>query len=93
VTTLGAQARDAADRRRALDDVSLPLARRLVGTLDRAVQQGGASLGELLLARRTLGELLLDATDVQLLSFRVAAELGRAGAVGPPPPGGLGDAS
>jgi len=93
VTTLGAQARDAADRRRALDDVSLPLARRLVDTLDRAVQQGGASLGELLLARRTLGELLLDAADVQLLSFRVAAELGRAGAVGPPPPGGLGDAS
>src|SRR5262245_20902143 len=93
VATLGAQARDAADRRRALDEVSLPLARRLVDTRDRAVQQGGASLGELLLARRTLGELLLDATDVQLLSFRVAAELGRAGAVGPPPPGGLGDDS
>ena len=58
----------------ALETSSLPLARRLVDTLQSAVQQGGASLGELLLARRTLGELLLDAADVQLLSFRVAAE-------------------
>jgi outer membrane protein, heavy metal efflux system len=93
VTALAAQARDAETRRRALDDSSLPLARRIVETLERAVQQGGASISELLLARRTLGELLLDATDVQLLSFRVASELGRAGAVGPPAPGDLGDAS
>jgi cobalt-zinc-cadmium efflux system outer membrane protein len=93
VTALAAQARDAEARRRALDDSSLPLARRLVETLDRAVQQGGASLSELLLARRTLGELLVDAADVELLSFRVASELGRAGAVGPPPPADLAAAS
>src|SRR5262249_10205263 len=93
VTALAAQARDAEARRRVLDDSSLPLAHHLVETLDRAVQRGGASLSELLLARRTLGELLLDAADVQLLSFRVSTELGRAGAVGPPPPGDLGAAS
>ncbi len=93
VTALAAQARDAAARRQTLDGSSLPLARRIVDTLDRAVQQGGASIGELLLARRTLGELLLDAADVQLLSFRVSAELGRVGAVGPPPPGELGQSS
>ena len=43
-------------------------------------------MSELLLARRTLGELLLDSADVQLLSFHVAAALARNGPTGPPPP-------
>jgi outer membrane protein, heavy metal efflux system len=86
---LATQSRDVEARRRALQDSSLPLARHLVETLDRAVQQGGASLSELLLARRTLGELLLDSADVQLLSFHVAAGLARNGATGPVPPADL----
>ncbi len=83
---LGTQSRDLDSRRRVLQDSSLPLARHLVETLDRAVQQGGASISELLLARRTLGELLLDSADVQLLSFHVAAGLARTGSAGPVPP-------
>lgn len=83
---LAAQARDADIRLRALEDSSLPLARQLVATLEGAVQRGGAPLSELLLARRTLGELMLAAADVRLLSFRIAAEIGRAGGAGPPAP-------
>ena len=86
IGALTAQAREATTRREALETSSLPLARRLVDTLQSAVQRGGASLGELLLARRTLGELLLAAADVRFLSFRLAAEIGRAGALGPPAP-------
>ena len=86
IGALVAQAREAADRREALESSSLPLARQLVDTLQSAVQRGGASLGELLLARRTLGELLLAAADVRFLSFRLASEIGRAGALGPPAP-------
>ena len=83
---LASQAHDLAARRRTLSETSLPLARRLVDTLEKAVRQGGTSLSELLLARRGLGELLLDSADVQLLSFRVGALLARNGPSGPPPP-------
>jgi len=86
---LATQSRDIDARRRGLQDSSLPLARHLVETFDRAVQQGGAPLSELLLARRTLGELLLDSADVQLLSFHVAASLARNGSTGPVPPADL----
>jgi len=83
---LATQAEDVAARRRALTETSLPLARRLVDTLERAVRQGGTSLSELLLARRSLGELVLDDADVELLAFRVDAALARNGAAGPPAP-------
>src|SRR5262249_61609580 len=83
---LEAQAREVTERQHVLTTTSLPLAHRLVDTLERAVQQGGAGLSELLLARRSLGELQLDAADVQLLSYRIASELARNGAVGPPAP-------
>jgi cobalt-zinc-cadmium efflux system outer membrane protein len=85
-SALEAQASDLAARRRTLADTSLPLARRLVETLEKVVRQGGTSQTELLLARRGLGELLLDSADVQLQSFHVAAALARNGPTGPPPP-------
>ena len=88
-SALEAQASDLAARRRTLSDTSLPLARRLVETLEKAVRQGGTSQTELLLARRGLGELLLDSADVQLQSFHVAAALARNGPTGPPPPADL----
>src|SRR5262249_61921669 len=88
-TALEAQARDVAERQHALATTSLPLAHRLVDTLERAVQQGGAGLSELLLARRSLGELQLDAADVQLLSYRIASGLARTGSVGPAAPAEL----
>jgi cobalt-zinc-cadmium efflux system outer membrane protein len=93
IDTLVDQAHEAAARREALESSSLPLARRLVDTLQSAVQRGGSSLSELLLARRTLGELLLAAADVRFLSFRLTAEISRAGALGPPAPVDLTPAS
>jgi cobalt-zinc-cadmium efflux system outer membrane protein len=83
---LAAQARETEVRRRALDETSLPLARRVVATLDQVVAQGGASLNELLLARRSLGELLLDDADVRLRAFRIASARARIGTAGPPAP-------
>jgi len=90
---LEAQARDLAARRRTLTEVSLPTAQHLVDTLEKAVRQGGTPLTELLLARRGYGELLLDAADVQLQSFRVGAALGRNGPSGPPAPADLAPAT
>ena len=86
---LAAQGADVEKQRLVLHDRSIPLARTLVRTLDSAIQRGGASLQDLLLARRTLGELLLDSADLDLQAFRISTASARNGAGGPPPPPGL----
>lgn len=86
---LDAQAREIAERRRTLHDTTLPLARQLVDTLERTVARGGTSLGDLLLARRSLGELLLDDADTRLTAFHLAVARGRNAAGGLPAPSDL----
>jgi len=86
---LASQAADVEKQRIVLHDRSIPLARSLVRTLDSAVQRGGASLQDLLLARRTLGELLLDSADLDLQAFQISSATARNGAAGPPLPRAL----
>ena len=50
------------------------------------VQRGGAPLPDLLLARRTLGELQLDAADLDLFTFRLSVARSRAAGELPPFP-------
>ena len=73
----GAEAASLAERRAQLTNETLPLARSVVSRLDAAVQRGGAEIQDLLLARRTLGELLLEAADVDLTAFHLDVERSR----------------
>ena len=73
----GAEAASLEARRQRLADETLPLARSVVDRLDSAVSRGSADIQDLLLARRTLGELLLEATDVDLTAFRLDVERSR----------------
>ena len=73
----GAEAASLAERRAQLTDETLPLARSVVTRLDSAVQRGGAEIQDLLLARRTLGELLLESADVDLTAFHLDVERSR----------------
>ncbi len=73
----GAEAASLEARREQLTKETLPLARSVVERLDSAVQRGGADIQDLLLARRTLGELLLEAADVDLTVFRLDVERSR----------------
>lgn len=83
---LGAQARAVEERRRVLQDTTLPLARQVVDTLEKTLARGGTSLVDLLLARRSLGELLLDDADTRLTAFHLAVARGRNGSGGLPAP-------
>ncbi|WP_434387110.1 TolC family protein [Melittangium boletus] len=90
VTALVAQ-RDALEARRAqVRQKNLPLASSLVGRLEAAVKAGGASLQDLIFARRTYGQLLLDAAQLDLNAYHLSVELERASAAGPRAPGELG---
>jgi cobalt-zinc-cadmium efflux system outer membrane protein len=73
----GAEADSLQSRRQQLNDETLPLARSVVSRLDSAVQRGGAEIQDLLLARRTLGELLLEAAEVDLTAFHLDVERSR----------------
>lgn len=82
-----AQQRDAALARRSrLQDRTLPLARDVVQRLESAVTRGGAPLPDLLLARRTLGDLQLDAADLDLFAFHLTVARARAAGELPPLP-------
>lgn len=72
-----------AESRARLRSTTLPLARSVVARLEQAVAQGGAPLQELLLARRTLGELLIDAAELDLETFRLSLARARLGGGGP----------
>ena len=82
--------RDALElRRQRVRQQNLPLASTLVQRLDAAVKAGGASLQDLLFARRTYGQLLLDAAELDLNAFRLSVARDRAHAAGPQAPAEL----
>ncbi len=79
-----AQSKVLLQRRAAMRAETLPMARGVVERLTRAVQAGGASLQDVLQARRALGELLEDAADLDLSAFQVALAIQRIAAPLPP---------
>jgi len=62
---------------------TLPMAQGIVDRIAQAVTAGGAALQDLLQARRTLGELLADAADLELASFETSLALLRAAGTSP----------
>ncbi|MFZ5446375.1 MAG: TolC family protein [Myxococcota bacterium] len=68
---LGQEAERVEARQKRLREQSLPLARSVVERLDLAVTRGAAPLQELLLARRTLAELLLTAAELDRTLFHL----------------------
>ncbi|MBK7858618.1 MAG: TolC family protein [Archangiaceae bacterium] len=83
LTRLGEQSQSIEARRRQVRERALPLARDVVARLDAAVVRGAAAVQDLLLARRTLVELLIDARDLDLSAFRNRVELSRVGGAMP----------
>ena len=79
----------AIERRTRMREQTLPKARAIVRDLDLVVQRGGVSLQDLLLARRTLDELLLDAADLDREVFELEVELARVRGWAPPAPSAL----
>jgi cobalt-zinc-cadmium efflux system outer membrane protein len=77
---------EALARRTRLQERTLPLARDVVQRLESAVTRGGAPLPDLLLARRTLGDLQLDAADLDLFAFHLTVAQARAAGELPPLP-------
>jgi cobalt-zinc-cadmium efflux system outer membrane protein len=86
LTSLDQQRANALARRTRLQERTLPLARDVVQRLESAVTRGGAPLPDLLLARRTLGELQLDAADLDLFSFHLSVARARSAGEVPPLP-------
>jgi outer membrane protein, heavy metal efflux system len=86
LASLAQQRQAALDRRSRLMDRTLPLARDVVQRLESAVTRGGAPLPDLLLARRTLGDLQLDAADLDLFAFHLTVAQARAAGELPPLP-------
>lgn len=89
LASLTAQREAVEARRTRMRTQTLPQATRLVQGLEAAMKAGGASLMDLLLARRTYGELLLDAAELDLSAFRLSVALERVRATGPRPPSEL----
>ena len=71
------QARVADARRTRMRERTVPLATGVVERLSAALAAGGASLQDVLLARRTLGELLVDAADLDVTAVRLAVAVKR----------------
>jgi len=86
LSSLEQQREAALARRSRLMERTLPLARDVVQRLETAVTRGGAPLPDLLLARRTLGELQLDAADLDLFAFHLTVAQARAAGDLPPLP-------
>jgi cobalt-zinc-cadmium efflux system outer membrane protein len=86
LASLETQQAQALARRSRLQGRTLPLARDVVQRLESAVTRGGAPLPDLLLARRTLDELQLDAADLDLFSFHLAVTRARTAGELPPLP-------
>lgn len=74
------------ERRARLREQTIPLARRIVERLGEAVGRGAADLQDLILARRTLEELSIDALDVELSAFKLSITRARLSGVVPPLP-------
>ncbi|MBU8896268.1 TolC family protein [Corallococcus sp. H22C18031201] len=88
-STLASQLAALRERRERLRNQTLPMAAGVVQRLDAAVRAGGAALQDLLLARRTYGELLLHAADLDQGAFHVSTGLDRAHSAGPRAPESL----
>jgi len=86
LSSLEQQRAAALARRSRLMERTLPLARDVVQRLESAVTRGGAPLPDLLLARRTLGDLQLDAADLDLFAFHLTVAQARAAGELPPLP-------
>jgi len=69
--------RAAGARRDRVRGTALPLARRLVAQLEAATGRGGAGLQDLLLARRSLGELTQQQADLDLEVFQLRLQRAR----------------
>lgn len=80
-------------RRAKLRGETIPLAKAIVDRLNEAVGRGAGSLQDLILARRTLEELSIDALDVELASFKLSITRARLSGVVPPLPPELDTAS
>jgi outer membrane protein, heavy metal efflux system len=72
-------------RRQRARSGSLPMARGIVERIAKAVSAGGVPLQDLLQARRTLGDLLADAADLDLASYETSLALLRAASATPVP--------
>jgi outer membrane protein, heavy metal efflux system len=72
-------------RARLLDEDALPRAGSLAERMDAASHKGGASLIDVLLARRAFEELQLDRIDVATLAFKARLDLRRSAALFPLP--------
>ncbi|MFZ5445201.1 MAG: TolC family protein [Myxococcota bacterium] len=69
-----------------LRGTTIPLARKIVERLEQAVGRGAAPLQDLIIARRTLEELSIDALDLEFDTFKLTVTRGRlAGSVPPLP--------
>ncbi len=82
---LEAQLRRAQEREKQIEERALPLARKVVENLEKALLVG-SPLQDVILARRTLSELLADNADVDLAVFRTSIELDRLLGREPPMP-------
>lgn len=73
-------------RRSFLRDKTLPLARTVTTRLEAAVQRGAAPLQDLLISRRSEGDLLVGAADLDLAAFHLAISRARIAGATPPIP-------
>ena len=76
---LGAEAAAVGERLAQLRSGAIPLAQDIVARLDEAVSRGAASLPELLVARRTLSELLLSQVELQRTAYGLDVSRARQG--------------
>ena len=73
-------------RRAVLRGDTIPLARKIVDRLSEAVARGASPLQDLIIARRTLEELSIDALDLELAAFKLSITRARLSGVVPPLP-------
>lgn len=86
---LGEEQAAVEERRTRMREKTLPLARSVVNRLEEIVRRGGAPLQELLLARRTLGELTVAAAALDLSAQQLDVTSARVRGEGPPTPSEL----
>lgn len=79
LTALGTEIVNIEARQKRIRDQAVPLGRSVVQRLDAAVTRGAAPLQELLLARRSLAELLLSAADLDRTVFHLHVARARLG--------------
>ncbi len=89
VARLGPQVQELLRHSRDLHEHAVPLAQRVVSQLQKSITAGGGGLQDLLLARRTLGELLLETAEADHAALEGTLALARASGVTPATPGDL----